>query len=1279
MKIQYLRTLVIALFFTVNLLAQTSNFEIVPVGNPIVNGKIEVGKYEKLELKLLIDPTFDSIQSRIDEFVSARIGDLDATVNMLNPFMEWDIDAQAIFIHDVTGKIKKVDGFYNNEYTRKPVTDYNMSERTIDDTNGEPVGILGDSWESVDVNNTGYFHFRIALDLIENWDCYVRIVVSEEFVYEIPVPKIHVVESTNKGFMKVGKTNRFFTIGDETFNPIGQNLVYPGSATVNDKLFMALFPDEEPPVDPIYAPTQESYASSLCYDFWDVILDRYAENGGNYYRILLSPQEFDIEFELLGNYYNRLHYAQEIDNTVEHAEENDLKIHFCMEAHFPFEYLSPYMAKDWSYDRIISAYDSDEQLGLGSPVYYDWASIAPSLDPYPNNRNFLQDESAIKYWKQRLRYIISRWGYSTAIGAFQLFSEINNIGQVKTGYSGSRRSDVDEDKRDEYDAMVAFAITNPDGTRAYNPYKHNPERIQANVDSWHTTMADYIKEDLDHKDHLICASYTGWPGSFDRLNNPSLNFFDQNHYVEAHRRFYYLHLWNKYRLSDFDKPHVNSEYGFASSKECFDIEYQRDIWMGAMMPTAGSFPWAMSSRIDMYEYLGKVKSAIEEIEFDDGDWESKYLEDIDYPGNSVMQCAYWNKEYGTIGRESIGIIDNRSVNFLTKNIGCPDPKGYIPDQCTTIVETSGLQNSFIYINTSDYSNSLFVDYYNPLKYDEDNDWGYISTQRLDPGNDSIILNYPETNIDVPFILFKVYPYLCNENDIVRISNINSSDNEELVLNGRCLVGGAFRSINLENDSEEWVEAIRSPSKIGKIFDGWFDKEDKLFYANVVNSNPGDEIILVNRTIVNDELDGDAIMVVSPEDGTIYNIIEGDESYVNFMGDQDHIFVDYADKDEIADLIMVNTNYNGEAIKLINLLSGDEFTQNHPGPFSGWMDSTDYVDVGDVNGDGHLELIMVNTSNAGALTEGVLLAVQIDNGDIKAWFMGDDINLANWISSKDRWLIGDVNNDTEDDLILINATQPLVGGAILALDITSAQPIASIMHGGNLYHTDFNGWFDDCDRIMLADRDGSGDQELVLVNMDGKNGFIRVIELDNSISMDFIYNYSSTFDGWIDIGDRLLIGNVRGNSADELVFVADGYDYGAFLSFDFTTGQSTIKWHNNYNPSLVGWKDGYDESSNVIQCEKSKSQKNEVMVFEKMDVVIHPNPSNGIFNISIIDDIENVVELSITNLFGIELINRKILPHNSNVQIDLSMYPKGTYIATFKSNEKFCVESLIKID
>jgi hypothetical protein len=160
---------------------------------------------------------------------------------------------------------------------------------------------------------------------------------------------------------------------------------------------------------------------------------------------------------------------------------------------------------------------------------------------------FTNAESRAMY-KNRLRYIVARWGYSPSIGAWEFFNEIDNA------------------TRSQQDAVLI------------------PDTI---VTAWHREMSAYLKS-IDPYDHIITTS----------ISHREIKGMNALADIDLNQK----HIYN--RTNDlpgeirenalrFKKPYVIGEFGYDwdwdkvshDRGEGFDYDYKRGLWYGLFSPT----------------------------------------------------------------------------------------------------------------------------------------------------------------------------------------------------------------------------------------------------------------------------------------------------------------------------------------------------------------------------------------------------------------------------------------------------------------------------------------------------------------------------------------------------------------------------------------------------------------------------------------------------------------------------------------------------------------------
>ncbi len=162
---------------------------------------------------------------------------------------------------------------------------------------------------------------------------------------------------------------------------------------------------------------------TLDYDVW---FEKMAENGMNYARIWMAPWAFAVEWSDRAGSYD-LKEAWRLDYVFRLAEEKGIYLMLCLVNHGQLK-----ADENWS----------------GNP--YNRARGGPLSSP----EQFFTDPAAKGLFKKRLRYLVSRYAYSTHLLAWEFFNEV-------------------------------------DLTDNYNP---------SNVASWHVEMAGYLRS-IDHYGH----------------------------------------------------------------------------------------------------------------------------------------------------------------------------------------------------------------------------------------------------------------------------------------------------------------------------------------------------------------------------------------------------------------------------------------------------------------------------------------------------------------------------------------------------------------------------------------------------------------------------------------------------------------------------------------------------------------------------------------------------------------------------------------------------------
>ncbi len=187
---------------------------------------------------------------------------------------------------------------------------------------------------------------------------------------------------------------------------------------------------------------------------------------------------------------------------------------------------------------------------------------------------FTNEESKLKY-RNRLRYIVARWGYSTSIAAWEFFNEIDNAVFTATPHDS---------------VLISHDI----------------------ITSWHDEMSTYLKE-TDPYDHIVTTSVSH--REIEGMNDlPDIDLNQKHIYNKTHLIAPTIEEFiNKHK-----KPYVIGEFGYDWNWDNvnhdrgpgFDYDYKRGLWYGMFSPTPilpMTWWWEFFDERDMTKYFNSVR------------------------------------------------------------------------------------------------------------------------------------------------------------------------------------------------------------------------------------------------------------------------------------------------------------------------------------------------------------------------------------------------------------------------------------------------------------------------------------------------------------------------------------------------------------------------------------------------------------------------------------------------------------------------------------------------
>ncbi len=329
--------------------------------------------------------------------------------------------------------------------------------------------------------------------------------------------RFRVARSRRTGYVRVNaKTRRCFELdsGDPYF-AIGENMCWPSEGGTYD------------------------------YDRW---MSKLAEHGGNYVRLWLVndwnplglenwPQTEGGEENGLGRYSQRP--AWRVDHIIETGERLGVRALMCI--------------------------DSFNSLSTGPNPMWDRSPYsAANGGPCQKPADFFVDPEAKRLFKQRLRYLVARWGYSTSVLGWEFWNEV--------------------DLTDDYDSHAVAA--------------------------WHREMAEYLRA-VDPWKHPITTSYSRTEGDAAVESLPQLDFL-QSHNYGAHDIAGMVTDWTRRRLDQFHKPYYLGEYGAdvrGSSSDPEGVQLHNGLWAGLLSGGPGTamlWYWTWVEERDLYHEFAPV-------------------------------------------------------------------------------------------------------------------------------------------------------------------------------------------------------------------------------------------------------------------------------------------------------------------------------------------------------------------------------------------------------------------------------------------------------------------------------------------------------------------------------------------------------------------------------------------------------------------------------------------------------------------------------------------------
>lgn len=260
---------------------------------------------------------------------------------------------------------------------------------------------------------------------------------------------------------------------------------------------------------------------------YDYLLPTLSRNGANFFRTWMSYWNLPLEWK-------------KVSATKRYTNSD--------------EYFNPGAVKRM--DELVRMCDS---LGLYFMLSLDWHGHLMKDGGWANSnynvrnggpathpKDFFAMQSAMERYKNKLRYVVGRWGYSPSIAVWEFFNEIDNAA---------------------FTAQDSILIP------------------PADIAQWHLEMSRYLK-DIDPYNHLVSTSISH--RDIIGLNSIPYIDFNQKHIYKRTERI--PSIYGDY-IETFGKPYVIGEFGYRWEDddpkygEKWDYDYKRGLWYGLFHPT----------------------------------------------------------------------------------------------------------------------------------------------------------------------------------------------------------------------------------------------------------------------------------------------------------------------------------------------------------------------------------------------------------------------------------------------------------------------------------------------------------------------------------------------------------------------------------------------------------------------------------------------------------------------------------------------------------------------
>jgi Domain of unknown function (DUF5060) len=353
-----------------------------------------------------------------------------------------------------------------------------------------------------------------------------------------PAVTVEVQAAPGHGFLHPADAWSFRFDDGTRFRGIGENIGWESRAHDDSRYFSKI---NESPV--------------FTYDY---LLVRLRDNRGNFFRTWMCPWNLPLEW----------HHPV---NTTRYRDDPG---RFNASAAERLDHLCDVAASTDTYFMLTLVPHVDLMGDAWAASPYNRANGGPAATP----GEFFTNPAARHRFRDFLRHMVARWGWSTHVGAWEFFNEVDN-------------------------AM----------------YGQSPVRIpDAPVAAWHAEMAAYLKS-IDPYGHLVTTSISH--REVEGMNAaPGLDFTQRHIYRNT------LGIPDAIRAAEarFGKPAVIGEYAyewdwskdFSLFEGQMERDFRRGLWLGLFSPTPilpMSWWWEFFDPREAVHWMRQVRALSDEM------------------------------------------------------------------------------------------------------------------------------------------------------------------------------------------------------------------------------------------------------------------------------------------------------------------------------------------------------------------------------------------------------------------------------------------------------------------------------------------------------------------------------------------------------------------------------------------------------------------------------------------------------------------------------------------